>query len=187
MEQLRQAELLHPRVSLWTMDEHRIGLKPILHRRWAPTGQPLICPVHPRYEWLYIYAFVCPESGESRFWLLPEVSGLAYQLVMTAFAASVGAGPEHHVLVVEDGAGFHVSAEGGLPDGLERVTLPPYAPELQPAERLWQLTDATVANQCFDDLNALIDVLGQQCAWLETQPDLLSQHTLFHWWPLCRN
>ena len=42
MEQLRLAELLHHRVSLWTMDEHRIGLKPILRRVWAPTGQPLI-------------------------------------------------------------------------------------------------------------------------------------------------
>ena len=52
VEQLRQAELLHPRVSLWTMDEHRIGLKPILRRVWAPTGQLLICPVQPRYEWL---------------------------------------------------------------------------------------------------------------------------------------
>ena len=187
MEQLRQAELLHPRVSLWTMDEHRIGLKPILRRVWAPTGQPLICPVQPRYEWLYIYAFVCPESGESRFWLVPEVSKGAYQAVMTAFAQSVDAGPDHHVVVVEDGAGFHVCDDDGWPAGLQRVTLPPYSPELQPAERLWALTDATVANTWFESLDALIEVLGRQCAWLETQHDLLTRHTLFHWWPLCRN
>ena len=100
------------------MDEHRIGLKPILRRVWAPTGQPLICPVQPRYEWLYIYAFVCPESGESRFWLVPEVSKGAYQAVMTAFAQSVDAGSDHHVVVVEDGAGFHVCDDDGWPAGL---------------------------------------------------------------------
>ena len=95
------------------MDEHRIGLRPILCRVWALTGQPLICPVQPRHEWLYIYAFVCPESGESRFWLLPEVSKGAYQAVMTTFAQSVDAGPDHRVVVVEDGAGFHVCDDKG--------------------------------------------------------------------------
>ena len=64
---------------------------------------------------------------------------------------------------------------------------PPYSPELQPAERLWALTDATIANTWFESLDALIEVLSYQCAWLETQRDLLTRHTLFHWWPLCRN
>lgn len=187
MQKLRTAELLHPRVSLWTMDEHRLGLKPVVRRLWAPTGKPLIRPVHPRYEWLYLYAFVCPESGASRFWLVPEVSKAAYQAVLAAFARSVEAGPDHHVLLVQDGAGFHVPSPSGWPDGLEIITLPPYAPELQPAERLWTLTDMPLANICFDSLEALKEALGQQCAWLETQFDLLTRHTLFHWWPLCRN
>jgi len=187
VERLRAAELLHPRVSLWTMDEHRIGLKSIRRRIWAPTGQPLTCPVHPRYEWLYVYAFVCPETGESRFWLVPTVNQMAYQAVMTAFAHSVNAGPDHQVLVVEDGAGFHVPAPQGHPPGIETIRLPPYSPELQPAERLWALTDAPIANHCFSSLDTLTDALGQQCAWLETQADLLTRHTLFHWWPLSRN
>ena len=63
----------------------------------------------------------------------------------------------------------------------------PHSPELQPAERLWALTDATIANTWFESLNTLTEVLGEQCAWLETQWNLLTRHTLFHWWPLCRN
>ena len=169
------------------MDEHRIGLKPIRRRVWAPTGHPLICAVRPRYEWLYIYAFVNPETGESRFWLMPTLNMQAYGLVMAAFATSVGAGPEHHVLVALDGGSFHLPASQGHPPGIQTITLPPYSPELQPAERLWALTDATVANRCFDTLQDFEQVVGQQCAWLETQPDLLTRHTLFHWWPLCRN
>ena len=169
------------------MDEHRIGLLPISAGIWAPTGQTPLRPVQPRYEWLYIYAFVNPETGESRFWLVPALNKDAYQAVMAAFAESVDAGPDHHVLVVEDGGGFHVPAQQGHPSGMETVRLPPYSPELQPAERLWQLTDATIANRCFESLDALSEVLGQQCAWLETQLDLLSQYTLFHWWPLCQN
>lgn len=169
------------------MDEHRIGLKPIRRTVWAPTGRPLICAVQPRYEWLYIYAFVNPETGESRFWLMPTLNAQAYQLVMAAFASSVGAGTKHHVLVVEDGGGFHVPAPQGQRPGIEIVKLPPYSPELQPAERLWALTDATVANRCFATLDDFKAVVGQRCAWLETQPDLITQHTFFHWWPMYGN
>jgi len=187
VEKLRSAELLHPRVSLWTMDEHRIGLKPIRRQVWAPTGQPLTCPVHPRYEWLYVYAFVCPETGESRFWLMPTLNKDAYQRVMVAFARSVDASAQHHVLVVEDGGGFHVPAPQGHPLGIETIRLPAYSPELQPAERLWRLTDATVANRWFASLDDLWNALYEQCAWLETQADTLTQQTLFHWWPLYAN
>ena len=122
-----------------------------------------------------------------RTWIVPVVSKQAYQLVMAAFAASVEASQDHRVLVVEDGAGFHVPAREGHPLGLEIIALPAYSPELQPVERLWQLTDATVVNRCFDTLDHLTDALAQRCAWLETQPDMLTRQTLFHWWPLLRN
>ena len=79
---------------------------------------------------------------------------------MTAFAQSLHAGPDHHVVVVEDGAGFHVCDDERWPARDQRVTLPPYSPELQPAERLWALTDATIANTWFETLGALIEVLG---------------------------
>ncbi|THF69663.1 hypothetical protein E7T06_11010 [Deinococcus sp. Arct2-2] len=118
---------------------------------------------------------------------MPTLNQQAYGLVMAAFAQSGGASQENHVLVVEDNGGFHVPAPQGQPQGIEIVRLPPYAPERQPVERIWQLTDATLANTCPESLAALETVVGQQCAWLETQPDLITQHTLFHWWPVCQN
>lgn len=102
-------------------------------------------------------------------------------------AKSVAAGPDHHVLLVEDGAGFHGPPKEGHPPGIETITLPAYSPELQPVERVWTLTDATVANRCFKSLAAFKTVLGERCAWLEGQRDLITQQTLFHWWPLCTN
>ncbi|MFK7602451.1 hypothetical protein ACI3L1_09605 [Deinococcus sp. SM5_A1] len=45
----------------------------------GPAGYPRVTrPVQPRYEWLYLYAFVCPESGASQLWLVPEVTEHAY-------------------------------------------------------------------------------------------------------------
>ena len=117
-------------------------------RAWA--RHPVTRPVQPRYEWLYLYAFVCPESGASQFWLVPEGTKRAYQLATAAFAASFGGRPDHHILLVEDGAGFHVPPVEGHPPGLETVTLPPDSPELQPVERAWNLTDEPLANRCLN-------------------------------------
>jgi len=44
------------------MDEHRVGLQPVLRRVWAMRGQRPVVRVWPRYEWLYIYAFAQPTT-----------------------------------------------------------------------------------------------------------------------------
>src|SRR4051795_7879985 len=63
-------------VEVWATDEHRIGLKPIIRRVWAPKGQRPIALGHHRYKWLYVTAFVQPISGEV-FWrgVLARCSG----------------------------------------------------------------------------------------------------------------
>jgi Winged helix-turn helix len=60
-EELRAAlQHQHPQASVepWAMDEHRIGLKPILRRVWAPKGATVKAQVAQRYEWMYVLAFV---------------------------------------------------------------------------------------------------------------------------------
>ena len=165
------------------MDEHRLGLKPILGKVWAPRGKRPIVRVQHRYKWLYLYAFACPESGTSQYWLVPEVNTPAFQLVLEAFARSVGAGPDKRVLLVLDGAGWHTSGTLSVPEGIEFVFLPLYSPELQPAERLWALTDVNLRNKHFASLGDLHTTLATTCKSLEGCPDQVRAHTLFHWWP----
>ncbi len=82
-----------------------------------------------------------------------------------------------------DGAGWHVAKELALPAHLRPTFLPPYSPELQPAERLWPLADEAVANRRFDDLAALSDALEPHCLALAERPELIRGRTLFGWWP----
>ncbi len=70
-----------------------------------------------------------------------------------------------------------------VPEGIELMFLPAYSPEIQPAERLWSLTDEPIANEYFDSLDDLDQVLGQRCCSLADEPDLIRAQTLFHWWP----
>src|SRR6476661_7834321 len=57
-----EARAQHPDkpIEVWATDEHRIGLRPIIRRVWAPKGQRPIALGHHRYKWLYVTAFVQP-------------------------------------------------------------------------------------------------------------------------------
>jgi transposase len=64
----------HTTVELWAVDEHRIGLKPILHKAWCVDGQRPLAPVQHRYEWRYLVGFVHPASGRTVFHLATSMS-----------------------------------------------------------------------------------------------------------------
>ena len=133
------------------------------------------------------YAFARPQTGEGQYWLLPSVNTEVFQTVLERFAASTGAGKTREIVLVLDGAGWHTTPLLHCPDGITLVFLPPYSPELQPAERLWQLTDAPLKNRHFKTLAHLQLTLAAQCQWLENQWDQVKALTGFHWWPKIAN
>ena len=96
------------------MDEHRIGLKPLLRRVWAPIGQPPLASVRHRFVWRYLVAFVHPASGRTVWHLATSVSIPLFEAELAAFARSVGAGPKKEVVLVLDPSGVaHQSASAG--------------------------------------------------------------------------
>lgn len=165
------------------MDEHRVGLKPILRRVWARRGQPVRAVVRPRYEWEYVYGCVQPEHGTTPWVLLPIVNTDAFSAALANFAQDQAVGPTKQLVLALDGAGWHSGTAVQVPEGLHLVPLPPYSPELQPAERLWPLVNEPLANRAFDTLAALDTVLGERCVYLAEHPAVVRGHTNFHWWP----
>ena len=165
------------------MDEHRIGLKPIRRRIWAKKGATVTAPVAPRYEWLYVYAFVHPQSGQTCWLLLPTVNVEVFSRALAAFAEEVGAGPDKQIVLVLDRAGWHGSAHLRVPEGIHLLFLPPYSPEVQPAECLWPLSNEPLANRVFASLDELEQVQAERCRWLQDHPAVVLAHTCFSWWP----
>ena len=179
-----EAHKAHPkaRIEAWAFDEHRIGLKPISRRVWAAKGhRPITRGAH-RYQWLYLYAFVQPSKGEVVWFLFNTVNAEAFQETLKAFAREIGAGKDKIVILVIDNAGWHISDAITPPDGVILFFQPPYTPELQPAERLWPLTNEAVANRSFETLEALAETLERRCLDLCLTTDIIKNHTLFSWW-----
>ena len=166
-------------VTLWAEDEHRLGLLPVVRRVWAPKGQRPIAQVERHYEWLYVYGFVRPSTGQSWWCLLPTVTtdgdGRWPWPPSPATRASM---PTHRAVLVVDQAGWHTSPRPGAA-GRASIwsSCPPASPELQPAERLWALVDEPVANRAFPDLDALEAVLVERCRTPGGRPRSASKPT----------
>jgi hypothetical protein len=105
VELIRQAHR-QATVELWSGDEHRIGLKPILRRVWARKGCTVQASVRQRSQWMHLYGFVQPESGQTSWLLMPTVNIEAFSLALCAFACEVGCGPDKHIALVLDQAGW---------------------------------------------------------------------------------
>jgi hypothetical protein len=179
----RREENPEREVEVWAFDEHRLGLKPVLRRQWALRGQRPVAVGRHRYEWLHLYGFVHPATGKVVWFVCGTVDAELLSAVLAAFAAAVGAGEGKLVVLVLDNAGWHVSGDLVVPPGIELAFLPPYTPELQPAEHLWPLADEAVANKHFATLKDLDAALSERCRTLADMPDAIKAATSFGWWP----
>ncbi len=111
------------------------------------------------------------------------VSTAIMSAVLDHFAREAGLGPNGRAVVVLDGAGWHTGHDLKVPDGVHLAFLPPYSPELQPAERIWPIINEVVANRTYDDLLQLLDAVGARCRHLDTVRDHIRAVTKYHWWP----
>jgi len=170
-------------VELWAMDEHRLGLKPVLRDVWVPQGEQPIAQVNWRFQWLWLYGFVHPQSGETYWWILPKVNIKLFNRVLADFAQHFLLGKNKRIVLAMDQAGWHTSSLVLVPEGIHLELMPSHSPELQPAERLWPLTNEAIANKLFQTLAQLEEELFQRCRALLYQQDLIRGLTYFHWWP----
>ena len=164
-------------VEVFASDEHRLGLKPVTGRVWAPVGERQIAPGHHRFDWLYVTAFVSPGTAKAFWYVQDGVSKPFFNALLESFTHEAGAGVDRTIALILD------NGEAGLkvPDGVRLAFLPAYTPELQPAETLWTLVDEPIVNKHVATIDALDETIGQRCAALANQRDAIKCRTGFRW------
>jgi len=146
-------------VKVWVADECRVGLHTLTRRCWSLRGQRVVVPKQQRYEWEYVYGAVEVVAGETQFQLMPTVSLDLSRGFLTQIAQSDPAA-EH--VVIWDGAGFHpAQAATSLPARIHLLALPPYSPELNPVEGLWDQMKDCLCNRVFPTLDDLEGALSE--------------------------
>ncbi len=122
-------------MEVWFQDESRCGQPGTLTRGWAPRGSRPTVVKQTEYDWLYVFGAVNPPTGDSGAWRAPTVNTQVLNIHLRMIADEVG--PRVHVVLVLDQAGWPVAQGLQLPANITLRPLPPYAPELNPVERLW--------------------------------------------------
>ena len=160
-------------------DEARFGRMSSPVPAWAPPGvRPLVGLALVR-EFVYAYAAVSPLDGN----LSTMVAQRRDTATMNRFLAHVSrTHPGDHIVMVLDGAPSHRARGLAMPDDMSFIPLPPYSPELNPAELLWDdLREKEFANRVFDSLPAATEQLRSGLRRLQRSPAALSSLTGWDW------
>lgn len=148
-------------VHVWVVDEMRFGLQPVTRRVWTLRGVEPVVPVETRYQWGYTYGALEACGRASAEFL--HTDGVSQEATAAFYEQLAQSDESATHIVIQDGAGFHLPAGHPLlPARVQVITLPPYSPELNPIEKLWDVVKDRICNRVWPDLESLrtqIDVV----------------------------
>jgi transposase len=160
-------------------DEARFGRISDPRRCWAPAGvRPEVSSQVVR-EYEYAFAAISPHDGIMDSLVLPAVHAEA----MSVFLAEVS---QRHagefIVMVLDGAGWHKAKRLQVPAAMRLVFLPPWSPQLNPVEHLWdEMREKWFANRVFANMDAVEEQLITALKNLEEEPARMASLTGFDW------
>ena len=98
---------------------------------------------------------------------------------VSAFLRKIAkAHPAEFLVMVLDGAPSHRCRDLVVPENMRLVFLPPYSPELNPAELLWdELREKNFANRVFDSISGVVTQLRQRLRRLWRNPKAVASLT----------
>jgi len=173
-------EALGKPVEIWFQDEARIGQKGTLTRIWARKGTRPRKPRDTRYDWAYLFGAVCPERKLGAALVMPYADTQAMNAHLETIAKAVA--PGAYGLVVLDGAAWHGSQTLVVPANLTLLIQPPYSPEINPVEMIWEyLRGNTLAIRVFETYDAIVDACCQAWNNLMAIPDRIASITTRNW------
>jgi transposase len=172
----------HPgrNVRVFFEDEARFGQKGTLTKMWAEKGSRPTVIKQTRYEWAYMYGAVDPLTGDSSALLARHVNTPTMNEFLRVLSSEVG--PNDHVVLVLDRAGWHVSKTLMIPANITLLHLPPYSPELNCIERLWlYMKSHFLSNRVFADYDHLLRAGADAYRAIEPQRELLKSICATAW------
>ncbi len=134
-------------------DEARFGRISDVRRCWAPYPLRPLCQAMLTHEYTYAYGAVDVCTGQLDSLILPHVNTDCMQVFLDEVSIRH---PNERIVMVMDGAGWHRSSWLKAPHNIYLLQLPPYAPELNPVEHIWdELREKFFHNRVFVSLDAL--------------------------------
>ena len=166
-------------VRLLFQDEGRFGRISDLRRCWAPLPSRPIVGHQVIRQYVYAMTAVSPFDGQLTSLIMPWVDAETMSIFLSHTEQTFAG---DFCLMVLDGAGWHRSRELRVPATMRLISLPPYSPELNPVEHVWEyLRENTFKNFTLDSLDEVVNVLSGGLSFLAQRPDIVRSMTNFDW------
>jgi hypothetical protein len=146
---------------------------PICSERSPSAGLPSATPLEP-------FGQLRPERNIGAAVIMPAVNveAMNEHLAEISRCVSVGA----IALLVLDGAGWHSSPRLKVPDNVALLPLPPYAPELNPMENIWEFLRANfLSHRVWDTYEAILNACRDAWNTLMQMPERIASITRRSW------
>lgn len=157
----------------------RYGLISNYRRSWSPIGVRTIIDNQQAFSNRYLFSAVAPLSGESFHIIGLEENTSA--MVALFFDELEKAYPAQHIVVVFDNAPSHRPKIVRERERLTCIYLPPYSPELNPAERFFGELRKATANRIFTTIDEQERVIEEQVKMLSSNEEGMKQLTGYEW------
>jgi putative transposase len=158
-------------------DEARFGRITRLRRCWAPAVLRPCVPQQIIRQYLSVFTAIAPQSGEMVSLIFPTSNAE----IMTIFLNHVSQQfPDFFIVMQVDGAGWHRSHQVQIPENIRLLFQPPYSPEVNPVEHIWDdMREKHFANCQFLSLDDLQKKLCAALNELSSQTDYVRSMTYF--------
>ena len=144
---------------------------------WAPRGiRPEVAAQLIR-EYIYLYGAVCPQDGTCVYLIMPTSNTACFQSFLDVLSRRFA---RQDILLVLDGAPNHRCGDLAVPDNVTLLFLPPYAPELNPKENLWdEIREKIFKNYALKSMDAVRHKLKEAILYIERNPKVVKSITSF--------
>lgn len=167
-------------VKLFFEDEARFGRINIVSRCWVPKATRAIVTQQMVREYIYAYTTVCPETGENYSIISPVNNTEAMNVFLNEVSSAF---QNYRIIMCLDGAGWHTSHNLKLPQNIQLLKLPPYSPELNPTEHIWDYIreQKQFNNYTFKTLDDVEDNLAKALKEIHNEHEILQSLCDFNW------
>ena len=143
------------KIRIFFQDETRYGMKGIDSRQWSPVGSRPIRVRQVDYENAWIFGAVEPRTGAHHAMVTSHVGTDFMQCFMDSLQSEIA--EDEHVILVMDNASWHKTAKLNVNSNVTLHFLPPYSPDLNPVERLWQFIKSNyLCNKVYGAMSEII-------------------------------
>jgi transposase len=119
-------------------------------------GVKPICPFQQVFQWLYLFGAFSPITGDRLLLEMPHCNAGTFQLFLDELSnIKIN---EFKIVVLDNGA-FHHAKKLSTPKNIKLLFLPPYSPELNPAENMWAKYKRSFTNRLHKNLDELSEFI----------------------------